>query len=292
MKKILLVLVLPLSASYANALTQVRAPAWRCDSDRNLTSGFEDLESAPPERPSFGSGGVLQASSYYLASPAGFVAYHTSVPPEYSGEVLPLIVALHGAGGPGTQYTAASTIRNTFEQIYSANTRFLIAVPESGGTQGGWIAPQNGIPSTDEIKIRAVIADMKSKYNVDQNRVYGWGYSAGGQIMHGLALRDPNFVATYTGHATRLLPATSSYGTPETATSRVPVLLTHSANDTTVPFSTAQADRVRFLNAGWIEQFPNVAGNFALIPYNIGHFYNTATLQQSWDWMCVQALLP
>ena len=286
MKKILLVLVLPLSASYANALTQVRAPAWRCDSDRNLTSGFEDLESASSERPSFGSGGVFQASSYSVASPAGFVTYYTSVPPDYAGEALPLIIALHGAGGPGTQTLAASTIRNTFEQIYSVNTRFIIAVPESSGSQGGWI------PSLDETKIRAVISDVKAQYNVDQNRVYGWGYSAGGQIMHGLALSNPNFVAAYTGHATRLLPATSSYGTPETATSRVPVLLTHSTNDTTVPFSTAQADRVRFLNAGWTEQLPDVPGNFELTPYSIGHYYNIATMQQSWDWMCVQALLP
>lgn len=284
MKKILLVLVL--SASYANALTQVRAPAWRCDSDRKLTSGFEDLESAPPERPSFGSGGVFQAGSYSVASPAGFVAYYTSVPPDYAGEALPLIIALHGAGGPGTQTLAASTIRNTFEQIYSVNTRFIIAAPESSGSEGGWI------PAQDEIKIRAVINDVKARYNVDQNRVYGWGYSAGGQIMHGLALSDPNFVAAYTGHATRLLPATSSYGTPETFTSRVPVLLTHGTNDDTVPYSTALADRTRFLNAGWTEQTQNAPGNFALIPFNLGHFYDTTTLQQSWDWMCVQALLP
>ncbi len=284
MKKILLALLL--SASYANAFTQVRAPAWRCDGDRRLTSGFEDAESVPPERPSFGSGGVFQAGSYVAASQAGYVNYHTDVPPGYTGETLPLIIALHGAGGPGTQYTAATTIRDTFEQIYSANTRFLIAVPESSGSQGGWI------PAQDEIKIRAVIAEMKANYNVDLNRVYGWGYSAGGQIMHGLALSDPNFVAAYTGHATRLLPANSSYGTPETFTSRVPVLLTHSYDDDTVPYSTAQADRVRFLNAGWIEQTPSAPGNFELIPYNIGHYYNTATVRQSWDWMCVHALLP
>lgn len=290
MEKFLLALLF--SANYANALSQVREPAWRCDSDRTLTSGFEDLESVPPERPSFGTGGVFQSSLYTISSSAGFVTYHYSVPADYTGEALPLIIALHGAGGPGTQAFAASNIRNAFEQIFGTNTRFLIAVPESGGSQGGWIAPVNGIPSDDEIKIRAVIAEMKSKYNVDLNRVYGWGYSAGGQIMHGLALRDPNFVAAYTGHATRLLPATSSYGTPETFTSRVPVLLTHSTNDDTVPYSTAQADRIRFLNAGWIEQSPNALGNFELIPFNIGHFYDTATVQQSWNWMCVHALLP
>ena len=273
-------------ANFAHALTQVREPTWRCDSDRTLTSGFEDLESVPPERPSLGSGGVFQSSQYTISSSAGFVTYHSSVPPDYTGEALPLIIALHGAGGPGTQALAASNIRNAFEQIFGTNTRFLVAAPESSGSQGGWI------PAQDEIKIRAVIADMKNKYNVDLNRLYGWGYSAGGQIMHGLALSDPNFVAAYTGHATRLLPATSSYGTPETYTSRVPVLLTHSTNDDTVPYSTAQTDRIRFLNAGWMEQSANAPGNFALIPFSIGHFYDTATVQQSWDWMCVQALLP
>lgn len=284
MNKILLLLLL--FANYAHALTQVRAPAWRCDSNRTLTSGFEDLESVPPERPSFGSGGLFQSSTYTINSSTGLVTYYSSVPPGYTGKALPLIIALHGAGGPGTQAFAASNIRNAFVQIYGANTRFLIAAPESSGSQGGWI------PSQDEVKIRAVIADMKAKYNVDLNRVYGWGYSAGGQIMHGLALSDPSFTAAYTGHATRLLPATSSYGTPETFTSRVPVLLTHGINDTTVPYSTAQADRLRFLNAGWTEQFPEIPGNFELIPFDLGHFYDTETIQQSWDWMCVHALVP
>ncbi len=284
MTKILLALLF--SANYAHALGQVRAPAWRCDGDRSLTSGFEDLEGVPPERPSFGSGGAFQPSEYTIASSAGVVTYYSSVPQDYTGEALPLIIALHGAGGPGTQALAASTIRNTFGQILGPNTRFLLLAPESSGSQGGWI------PAQDEIKIRAVFADMKANYNVDQNRVYGWGYSAGGQIMHGLALSDATFAAAYTGHATRLLPATSSYGTPETFTSRVPVLLTHGSNDTTVPYTTAQADRIRFLNAGWTEQFPGVPGNFELIPFNLGHFYNTATMQQSWDWMCVHALIP
>ena len=272
-------------AAYANALTQVRAPAWRCDSDRSLTSGFEDSESVP-ERPSFGSGGDFEPGAHAAISTMGFVTYYLSVPPDYTGEALPLIIALHGAGGPGTQAFAASNIRNTFAQIHGVNTRFLIAAPESSGSQGGWI------PSQDEIKIRAVVADMKAKYNVDLNRVYGWGYSAGGQIMHGLALSDPTFVAAYTGHATRLLPANSSYGTPETFTSRVPVLLTHSTDDTTVPYATALADRLRFLNAGWTEQSPSVIGNFELVPYNIGHYYDITTVQKSWDWMCVHALLP
>ena len=284
MTKILLALLF--SAHYAHAQTQARAPAWRCDSDRALTSGFEDLESVPPERPSFGSGGDLGPGAHAVISSMGFVTYYLAGPPEYAGQALPLIIALHGAGGPGTQAFAASNIRNAFEQIYGTRTRFLIAAPQSSGSEGGWI------PAQDEIKIRAVISDMKANFNVDQNRIYGWGYSAGGQIMHGLALSDPNFAAAYTGHATRLLPANSSYGTPETFASRVPVLLTHSTDDTTVPYTTAQADRVRFLNAGWTEQLPGILGNFELKAFNIGHFYDTATLQQSWNWMCVHVLAP
>ncbi len=284
MEKFLLALLF--SATQAHALSQVRAPAWRCDSDRALTSSFEDLESVPPERPSFGSGGDFEPGAHAVISSMGFVTYYLSAPPNYANEALPLIIALHGAGGPGTQALAASNIRNAFAQIYATKTRFLIAAPESSGSQGDWDRTQ------DEVKIRAVIAEMKNNYNVDLNRVYGWGYSAGGRIMHGLALSDPNFAAAYTGHATRLLPANSSYGTPESFTSRVPVLLTHSTNDDTVPYSTAQADRIRFLNAGWTEQSSGLPGNFELIPFNIGHFYDTATIQKSWDWMCVHALVP
>jgi predicted esterase len=286
MKKLLFALLLVMSHA-CFALTQVRSPAWRCDPLPALVTGFEDADAFAPERPSFGTSGAFGPSAYVVALPGGAVTYYTSAPLDYAGEALPLIIALHGAGGPGTQPVAASTIRDRFALIYGAGAQFLIAVPESSGSQGGWDL------AVDIPKIRAVVEDMKVRYNVDLNRIYGWGYSAGGQVMHGIALSDPGFVAAYTGHATRLFASSSTYGTPETFTSRVPVLLTHGTNDNTVPFTTAQADRVRFLNAGWIEQSPGVPGNFELAPFNfIGHFYNTDTIQRAWSWMCVNALLP
>ena len=268
-------------APFAGAQTQVSVPAWRCDSTNVYANGFEQGDALVPIRPSMGNGGMTGSSSIALSTPAGPVNYHLSVPSDYAGEALPLLIGLHGAGGPGTQALAATRVRDTFTDTLTYNTRFIGVAPESSGLQGGWV------PSTDLIKLRAVIADVGLRFNVDQNRTYGWGFSAGGQMMHIAALSDPNFVASYGAHAGRL--PTSGSGTPETSTRIVPVLLTHGFDDEVVPFSVAQSDRLRFLNSGWSE---GENGNFLLRGINIPHTYETFTILQSWFWSCRYALVP
>lgn len=263
------------------AQTLMTLPAWRCSTVTSYASGFEPSDVALPVRPTLGTGGLPGHSSINLSTAAGGVNYHLSVPADYAGEVLPLFIGLHGAGGPGTQPLAATSVRDTFTDTMTYNRRFIGVAPESSGLQGGWV------PSTDIIKLRAVIADVGQRFNVDQNRTYGWGFSAGGQMMHIAALSDPNFVASYGAHAGRL-PASGS-GTPETSPRKVPVLLTHGFNDETVPYSVAQSDRLRFLNSGWSE---GEDGNFFLRGIDIPHTYETFTILQSWAWSCRFALVP
>jgi predicted esterase len=282
----LLAACLVLVAGPCLALTEAREPDWRCDNTRGLISGFEATDTLPPERPSFGSGGEAFANVTIASSAAGNVQYHAQPPPDYAGEALPLIIALHGAGGPGTQFGAANTLRFYFSEMFPYAIRFLIAAPQSSGSQGGWVLPD------DTVKIRAVVADMISRYNVDQNRVYGWGYSAGGLVLHSMALSDASFVSAYTGHATRLPQIGTGNGVPETAARKVPVLLTHGLNDSVVPYSTALADRTRFINAGWLEQNAITPGNFTLTAFNVDHIYNDAIVRAAWDWMCPRVLLP
>ena len=270
-----------LFSSVARAQTQVAMPAWRCNSLNMYVNGFEQADTFVPIRPSMGSGGATGQSTVSISTMAGPVNYYLSVPADYAGEALPLFIGLHGAGGPGTQALAASQVSDAFIDTMTYNTRFIGVAPESSGLQGGWV------PSTDLVKLRAVIVDVGQRFNIDQNRTYGWGFSAGGQMLHIAALSDPNFVASYGAHAGRL--PTSGSGTPESSTRKVPVLLTHGFDDEVVPFSIAQSDRLRFLNAGWSEA---EGGNFLLRGINIPHTYETFTILQSWFWSCRYALVP
>lgn len=275
------ILVAILLTAPAWAQTQLAVPEWRCSTLNLYVSGFEQTDVAIPVRPTMGSGGLPGHSSIALNTAAGPVNYHLSVPVDYVGEALPLFIGLHGAGGPGTQPLAATQVRDALTDTMTYNRRFIGVAPESSGLQGGWV------PSTDIVKLRAVITDVGQRFNLDQNRIYGWGFSAGGQMMHIAALSDPNFVASYGAHAGRL--PTSGSGTPEMSSRKVPVLLTHGFNDETVPYSVAQSDRLRFINAGWTE---GLDGNFYLRGIDIPHTYETFTILQSWAWSCRFALVP
>lgn len=277
----LALLLLSVICSNATAQTQQLLPAWRCGSVNVFASGFESVDTALPLRPSLGSGGQPGHSTISINTPAGPLSYHLSVPLDYTGEALPLFIGLHGAGGPGTQALAATQVRDTFTDTLTYNTRFIGVAPESSGLQGGWV------PTTDLVKLRAVIADVGQRFNVDQNRTYGWGFSAGGLMMHIAALSDPTLVASYGAHAGRL--PSSGDGTPESSSRKVPVLLTHGFNDEVVPYSIAESDRLRFINSGWLE---GDGGNFLLRGINIPHTFETFTILQSWAWSCRYALLP
>jgi predicted esterase len=289
-KFLLLSSLLLFCSNLAFALTEAFVPAWRCDSNRSLASGFEDNDGGPPERASGGSGGTMGDSTITVPFFPSNVTYYLDYPFGYNDEVLPLIIALHGAGGQGTQPAAASGLRFAFSNLLASGERFIVVAPEGSGTQGGgWVL------AIDAGKIQAVIDDVATRFNIDRNRVYGWGFSAGGQMMHFAALTSPPLVAAYTAHA-GLLPANSSFsGTPETSTRKVPVLMTHGSSDSVVPISFAQSDRLRFLNAGWLEQSigaPALSGNYQLMTFDMGHFYDLAVLRASWRWMCARALLP
>jgi poly(3-hydroxybutyrate) depolymerase len=287
--KLFLLASLLLCNSVAFALTEAFVPAWRCDSNRALASGFEDNDGIPPERGSGGSGGASGDTTITVPFFPSNVTYYLDYPFGYSNEVLPLIIALHGAGGQGTQPAAASGLRFAFSNLLATGERFIVVAPEGSGSQGGgWVL---GI---DAGKIQAVLDDVATRFNVDRNRVYGWGFSAGGQMMHFAALTSPPLVAAYTAHA-GLLPANgSASGTPETATRKVPALMTHGTSDSIVPISFAQSDRLRFLNSGWLERSGTSAlsGNYQLITFNMDHTYDLAVLRTSWRWMCERALLP
>jgi predicted peptidase len=261
---------LSLDVSYAPEL---------CNADRYSSSGFEDADART--RPSNGSGGQIGSYQFFVPGQSSTTAYvHASD----SSAPLPLIIALHGAGGPGTQDAAASLLRNSFQAI---NTGAIIVAVRASGSQGGYVL------GTDEVKIQTILSELLLRYNVDQNRIYGWGFSAGGRVMHEMALKTPSFTTTYTAHATILLAA-SQGGTafPENTAYKKPLLVINANSDELIPLNAAITDAGRFFNNGWSDQITGTLGAFEFRFWNINHNYDTNVLRYSWNWMCPYLQVP
>jgi len=126
--------------------------------------------------------------------------YAVYVPKEYDGSrPFPLVVALHGAGGDhwsgmktvtgfsGQLIGPEASNRHFFPQ--SAPPDFIIASP--GGH--GYIGP--GYEGPGEYDVQKVIAEMKSSYNIDADRIYLTGVSKGGRGAWEIGLTYPEMFA-------------------------------------------------------------------------------------------------
>lgn len=274
---------------FAVSATAARLPDWRCAYPDALFVDGVDGGLAAVSLASGGSGGAhpgaVQRSivvpgvgtrSYRLHLPAGYTPRHPA----------PLIVALHGAAGPGQAATAAAVLASDWAAVAEA-ARAIVLAPVAGGSQGGWVPPDvDGSGPSDYDVVAAAIADASAAYNVDRLRIYGWGYSAGGAVMHDLNLTALNthyqaFAGYAVGAAARVLcpDYIAPYCAPASAPEHVPVAIRIGLSDGLLPY--ARADRGAFLSAGWNEgvdlAYAEVAG---------GHTYDLAGLVAAWSFLC------
>ncbi len=123
--------------------------------------------------------------------------YGSKTPSDYDGSVaLPLVIALHGRGD-----TAESFVKGIGVSGLVDKNQVLLAYPngeEILGASGWSVLPELGatIGAPDDVKyIRAVIADMASRYKVDRKRVVVVGLSMGAMMANVLACRASDKIA-------------------------------------------------------------------------------------------------
>jgi polyhydroxybutyrate depolymerase len=172
-----------------------------------------------------------------VASPLTARPYRATVPSKYDAAVAtPLVVLLHG-------YSATSKVQDDYFKLSAlAETKtFLVALPDGLKDPKGnqfWNATDAccgflGSPTDDVAYLRAVIADMKAKYNVDPKRVYIIGHSNGGFMAHRLACELSGEIAAIVSLAG------ASFADPAKclATEPVAVLQVHGDADDTIRYS-------------------------------------------------------
>lgn len=286
--------------AFALAASTVVLPASACpNSDPIFANGFETTP-AVPAQPSLGSGGTypgnvtrtitvsgLGSRTYYLHLPAGYTPTRA----------WPLLLALRGT----TQNTAtaraagAQQIRGDWTSVAESAGFIVLAPVGNAGSDpnySGWGA------SGDGAEISADLDDAIAHYNVEQSRIYLWGFSAGAHYAHGLALENTNYFAAYGVSAGSLEQyACTDAGVPAQgipacttllggAQPKIPVDIHLGTTDPLAsPPYTAAGDPARFEANGW-----TLNRNLYYTLFAGSHTYTVPQLGEIWNHLCPFAL--
>jgi poly(3-hydroxybutyrate) depolymerase len=263
---------------FLNAATGYQLTPYRCDSDALLRDGAENSSTA--EHYSGGGGGTLGNQLLTITLNGVDYDYNLYVPERSpNNRAYPVMLMLAGSSSPSQALFNSQVLLNRFVQGLEREGVIGIA-PVAFGSSGGWV-----IPETYQL-LDALISEIGSAQNIDLDRISGWGFSAGGHVMHGYMLPNSNRFAAYSVHAGNLTYA-AGIDAPQAAARKIPVNLRVGATDTSISPASVALDRDRFLFAGW-----TLGTNVTYQTVNEGHTYNYLDLVSAWQSMCLNAVAP
>ena len=136
----------------------------------------------------------------------------------------PLVISLHGMN-QSADYQQSTT---NWDGV-ADTAKFVVAYPQSDGTT--WDISGN----TDLNFIKAIIADMSTRYSIDLSRVYLSGFSMGGMLTYHAMNNIDNVFAAFG-------PVSGYMSTVTTSSRPVPLLHIHGTSDKIVPYLAGKSD--------------------------------------------------
>ncbi|MBN2360941.1 MAG: prolyl oligopeptidase family serine peptidase [Deltaproteobacteria bacterium] len=161
--------------------------------------------------------------------------YADKIPSDYDGTTaLPLLLSLHGLGSSGLD---TATRIGLIQRVDSRG--YLLAYPDGTTINGqlGWNASCCGAlySGVDDVTyLRAVLADMATRYRVDPRRVFVVGVSNGAFMAHLLACQAAERIAAIATHAGTMFAGEPDSCAPSQA---VAVRHSHGTADETVAYN-------------------------------------------------------
>ena len=184
----------------------------------------------------------------------GATDYWAFVPETYdpgNETAMPLLIWLHGCGG----YSEGDIwVVDPGEEAQPPQDWLTIAV---GGREGScWV------PSVDEAKVMAALADFETHFNVDRRRVILGGYSSGGDLAYRTGFRHS---ATFAG---LLIENSSPFRDTESteaeslaaATTKLHIVHLAHLQDTTYPIAGVRSETEAVKAAGFPIELIEVPG--------------------------------
>lgn len=142
-------------------------------------------------------------TTYTIQSGGLARTYLVHVPQNYNPAVAtPLLVALHGLGSTSEDERDAQKVGA------ESDTRGFIAIfPQGYGKEwngSGCCVATDSVYRDDVAFLRTVIGEAKARANIDSNRVYVMGHSAGGAMAHRFGCEAADLVKAIVAIAQRL----------------------------------------------------------------------------------------
>lgn len=166
--------------------------------------------------------------------------YALYVPPSHDGSKrYPLVFVFHGDGGTG------ASIRKAFGLEAVANDAAIFVYPDGEGHS--WNLDAKAGANPDIALFDALVSEMKSKWSVDDERIFATGYSSGGYFANQLGCRRGSVLRAVATHA-----AGGPYGADDEYDDSgnlvcpeppVAALVSHGTADTTVAPSEGVSSR-------------------------------------------------
>ncbi|KAK4626132.1 hypothetical protein CLAFUW4_05079 [Fulvia fulva] len=170
-------------------------------------------------------------ASHHIESGGYSRNYSVYVPPSYNDDTSKpraLIIDYHGRGGNGYQQST-----NSQYDKYAAGQEYLIVYPD--GLDGAWQgANYPNTRKTNDLQFTTdLLARMRTKYCIDDSRIYASGKSNGGGFVDTLACSDNGDEFAAFGMAAAALYTDTS---KDSCSKKRAILEAHGDKDGTIPY--------------------------------------------------------
>jgi len=180
------------------------------------------------------------------------------VPSSYRSDTpVPLMVALHGAGGSAADWNNAA--------VLSDLEQFGIALLAPSSRYATWQLFDNG----DVAFIDAALAWTFRRLNVDLTRLAFGGFSDGASIGLSLGLANGSLFPRLLGFSPGYLASLPPHGQPR-------IFISHGRQDQVLPFSGTE---------GIVASLRGRAYEVDFVPFDGGHALPAAVAQQAFAWI-------